>query len=118
MKTPEPKLIRAFGVLEVLFILLIVVFVWVKLIVPRLVITSRRAPKNTCIANLKQIDGAKEQWTLEHEKPKGAPADMVAINAYLKNSQAPICPTKGVYTYNPVGTNPTCSRGPTQGHTL
>ncbi len=118
MKAPKPKQIRGFGLIDVLFILLIVVFVWVKLIVPRLVNSNRHAPKNTCIANLKQIDGAKEQWALDHEKPKGAPADSVAINSYLKNSQPLICPTKGVYTYNPVGSNPTCSRGPTQGHTL
>ena len=75
-------------------------------------------PKYNCIANLRQIDGAKEQWALENKKTVGTPADVAAVNSYLKNSAAPECHGGGTYTYNPVGKAPTCSLGATLGHTL
>lgn len=117
MKQPHPTRTRGLSLIFVLLILILVGLVYL-VVIPNFVVTHHYSPKNACIANLKQIDGAKEQWVLENKKTVGTPADAVAINSYLKNSQPLICPTKGVYTYNPVGTNPTCSRGPTQGHTL
>ena len=76
---------------------------------------SRRAE---CIGNLRMIEGAKEQWALERAPPVGTPSDRTAIDSYFKVKGPLTCPAGGTYTYNPVGTNPTCSRGVTQGHTL
>lgn len=85
--------------------------------IPNFVKARTTAQKNACIANLKQIDGAKEQWALENKKTQGDAADTTAINAYLKNSQAPQCPANGTYTYGAVGTSPSCSQSAI-GHTL
>jgi hypothetical protein len=71
-----------------------------------------------CINNLKQIDGAKAQWALENHKRPGDPVVDDEVNAYLRHSARPVCPRGGVYRYNAVGVNPTCSRGPDMGHTL
>jgi len=63
-----------------------------------------------CCENLQKIDGAKEQWALEHDKKPGNQptwADLVAANTYLKKS--PRCPQGGTYTMNAVGTDPVCS---------
>jgi len=74
--------------------------------------------RNRCIANLRQIDGAKEQWALENKLTVGTAADTTAVNGYLKNSQPPACPSGGTYTYGAIGLNPTCSMGASAGHTL
>jgi prepilin-type N-terminal cleavage/methylation domain-containing protein len=86
--------------------------------IPNFVKARTTAQKNACIANLKQIDGAKEQWALENKKTSGDTVDTTAVNSYLKNSQAPACPANGTYSYNNVGTAPTCSQGSALGHTL
>jgi prepilin-type N-terminal cleavage/methylation domain-containing protein len=86
--------------------------------IPNFVKARTTAQKNACIANLKQIDGAKEQWALENKKTEGDAVDTTAVNAYLKNSAAPQCPSNGTYGYNAVGTSPTCSQAGALGHTL
>ncbi len=86
--------------------------------IPNFVKARETAQKNACIANLKQIDGAKEQWALEQKLTSGAPDDDNAINGYLKNSVGPGCPANGTYSYNVVGVSPSCSLGPTLGHTI
>ncbi len=86
--------------------------------IPNFVKARTTAQKNACIANLKQVDGAKEQWALENKKTTGDTTDTTAVNSYLKNSQAPQCPANGTYNYNNVGTNPTCTLGSSLGHTL
>jgi prepilin-type N-terminal cleavage/methylation domain-containing protein len=86
--------------------------------IPNFVKARTTAQKNACIANLKQIDGAKEQWALENKKTTGDTTDTTAVNSYLKNSQQPQCPANGTYNYNVVGTNPTCTLASSLGHTL
>jgi len=68
-----------------------------------------------CINNLRLIDGAKAQWALEKQKPKGALLTVADLAPYLKTNALPICPAGGVYTINPVGYAPLCS---IPGHTL
>lgn len=84
--------------------------------IPNFVKARATAQKNSCINNLRQIDGAKEQWALEKRVSTGANIVEDEVNEYLKGEQEPICPAGGDYTYNVVGTNPTCSN--TNGHTL
>ena len=71
-----------------------------------------------CIHNLKELEGAKEQWALELKKSLGAIPDPREVRVYLKNSVWPQCPTKGVYRLNAVGVAPTCSHGAAEGHTI
>jgi general secretion pathway protein G len=67
------------------------------------------AALNACINNLRQIDGAKQQWALENSKPANTLVSAVNITPYLPNNTMPICPAGGVYTINAIGTAPTCS---------
>lgn len=76
--------------------------------IPNFVKARGTAQKNACIQNLRQIDGAKEQWALEAKKSAGSAVDETAINSYLKNG-APSCPGGGTYTYSAIGTDPSCS---------
>jgi len=86
--------------------------------IPNFVKARTTAQQKACIQNMKQIDAAKEQWALENKKTQGEAVVDDDVNAYLKNSLRPACPSGGTYTYGAVGVNPSCSRGADLGHTL
>jgi len=72
--------------------------------------------RSACINNLRQIDGAIQQWALENKQLANAAVTMQNILPYLGSNQtAPVCPSGGTYTVNNVSTPPTCSIA---GHTL
>jgi hypothetical protein len=71
--------------------------------------------RNTCINNLRQIDGAIQQWALENKQEANAPVTAQQIAPYLGNTQVPACPSGGVYTIKNVSIAPTCS---IPGHSL
>lgn len=80
--------------------------------IPNFVKAREKAQKNTCIANLKQIDGAKEQWALEAKKKTGDACAIADIVDYLKSE--PKCPNGDAsYTPNVIGTAPTCPNAAT-----
>jgi prepilin-type N-terminal cleavage/methylation domain-containing protein len=85
--------------------------------IPNFVKARTTAQKNACINNLRQIDGAKEQWALENKKSAGTDtaSATAAINEYIKGQTTPKCPAGGTYTYNAVDTAPTCG---IDGHSL
>src|SRR5262249_11226684 len=60
-----------------------------------------QAQINICINNLRQIDGAIQQWALENSKPPNARVTMADIEPYLKNKPL-TCPANGFYTLNTV----------------
>ena len=64
----------------------------------------------SCIAQLKQIDGAKATWALEHQKKADdAPldSDLFGPNAYI--AYKPVCPRGGTYTIGKVGEYARCT---------
>lgn len=89
--------------------------------IPNFVRARATSQKNACINNLRQIDGAKQQWALEnHQVSTAAPAS-TAIQPYLGRGSAgtwPACPASGTYSVNAVNVAPTCSLSGTQGHVL
>ena len=91
--------------------------------IPNFVKARATAQKNSCIANLKQIDGAVQQWALEQKKQA---TDTYALTdttllSYLKGSVLPgggTCPGGGSYSAGAtVSGTPTCSLSGS-GHTL
>jgi hypothetical protein len=68
---------------------------------------------NVCVNNLRQIDGAKQQWALENKKSPTAFMTPADLSPYLK--VLPTCPAGGVYTLGLVNTPPVCS---VPGHAL
>ena len=86
--------------------------------IPNFVKARTTAQKNACINNLRQIDGAKQQWALENKQAADALPTAADIDDYLKNNQVPSCPiATGVYTIANVATLPSCSNSGI-GHTL
>lgn len=88
--------------------------------IPNFVKARATAQKNACIANLKQIDGAVQQWALENKK---VATDTYAVTdatllAYMKGSVLPACPGGGTYSAGAtVSAAPACSQSGV-GHTL
>ena len=76
--------------------------------IPNFVKARTTAQKNACINNLRQIDGAKEQWALEKKQAPGAPIDQTQVDDYIKGG-TPKCPAGGAYVYGAVDSNPTCN---------
>jgi prepilin-type N-terminal cleavage/methylation domain-containing protein len=84
--------------------------------IPNFIKARESSQKNACIANLKQIDGAKNTWALENKKVSGdTPAKTELYGASLYIRDEPTCPANGVYTMGTVAEKPTCNIG---GHTL
>jgi prepilin-type N-terminal cleavage/methylation domain-containing protein len=79
--------------------------------IPNFVKARATAQRNACINNLRQIDGAKEQWALESKQVDGADAEgnKAAVNDYIKGKATPNCPANGAYDYTTVGVPPTCN---------
>ena len=71
---------------------------------------TKTAQKNACVNNLRQIEGATEQWCLEKQIQPGTPLRQTEISAYIKGGW-PTCPQGGVYTMVKVGSLPKCSMG-------
>ena len=94
--------------------------------IPNFVKARATAQANACINNLKQIDGAANQFALEQHKTTGAsityPGD---LTPYIKLNAAgsiPGCPAGGSYSVGTIGAIPqvNCSLGNTvtPGHFL
>ena len=84
--------------------------------IPNFIKARELSQRNACIANLKQIDGAKQTWALENKQVGTAtPAASALYGATLYIRDTPSCPANGTYTEGAVDTKPTCTIG---GHTL
>lgn len=66
---------------------------------------------NACVNNLRQIDGAKQQWALENKKAQSDIPTPDEVRVYIRNERFPTCPEGGICSINPGGINPTCSQG-------
>ncbi len=87
--------------------------------IPNFVKARTASQKSACIANLKQIDGAKATWALENKKVStDTPADSHLFGSDLYIRQKPECPGGGTYTVAVVDTKPSCSLATSQYHTL
>ena len=78
--------------------------------IPNFVKARTASQKNACIANLKQIDGAKATWALEQKKNNAdTPVDteLFGATAYIRDT--PVCPGGGTYSLLAVDTKPTCN---------
>ena len=77
--------------------------------------TPEQAQANVCINNLRQIEGAKQQWALENSRTANSAVMPTDISRFFPNNTLPTCPAGGTYTLNVVGALPVCT---VQGHSL
>ena len=111
-----------FTLVEIMIVVAIIALL-AAIAIPNFVKARTSSQKTACIANLKQIQGAIEQWALEQKKAPSAAVGVTDIsgnsNAFIKaaiNTEL-TCPAGGSYTVSTVSANPTCSLA-TNGHSI
>ena len=86
--------------------------------IPNFIKARENSQRNACIANMKQITGAKSTWALEQKKSttdSAVATDLYGTDKYIR--EEPTCPSGGAYTLGNVGATLTCSKS-ADGHTL
>lgn len=105
----------AFTLVEIMIVVAIIGLL-AAIAIPNFIKAREASQKNACIANLKQIDGAKNTWALENKKVNSdvpATTDLYGAALYIRDT--PTCPANGTYAILAVSAKPTCT---TSGHTL
>jgi len=78
--------------------------------IPNFVKARATSQANACINNMRQIDGAAQQWALEKGKKAGDTIGLATdLTPYIKlnsSSSIPPCPAGGSYTVAAVGVIP------------
>lgn len=102
-----------FTLVEIMIVVLII-GVLAAIAVPNWVNARTTSRKSACITNLRRIETAKEQWTMDNKKGTGDATQMTDLApTYIKST--PVCPGGGTYTTGVVGTSPSCT---VTGHSL
>jgi prepilin-type N-terminal cleavage/methylation domain-containing protein len=92
--------------------------------IPNFVKARTTAQKNACINNLRQLDGAVQEFALENKKAASDPVTLNDCKPYLRNSV--VCPAGGTtpedsYQVTDCQTTPNCitkGGGTANGHML
>jgi len=85
--------------------------------IPNFVRARTTSQMNACINNLRQIDGAKQQWALENKAQSSATPGVTDVQPYLGRGSGgtqPICPADSTqsfatsYSLGDCATQPAC----------
>src|SRR5258706_13179453 len=96
-----------FTLVEIMIVVAIIALL-APIPIPNFVKARTASQKSACIANLKQIDGAKATWALENRKTTTdtpTTTDLYGTTKYIRDE--PTCPGAGVSELNTEDPKPT-----------
>lgn len=106
---------RGFTLVEIMIVVAIIGLL-AAIAIPNFVRARTKSQTNTCIANLREIDGAVQRWALEHEKAGGDRVTFSDIQDYLgRGTEGAVvntdikCPAHGIYAVTDIQSAPTCN---------
>ena len=112
---------RAFTLVEIMIVVAIIGLL-AAIAIPNFVRARANSQQNACINNLRQIDGAKQQWALENAASPNSRPTGVQIQPYLgrgSDGGLPMCPADTQqsfatsYSVHSLNRAPTCRISPT-----
>src|SRR5580700_5420837 len=119
MKTTRTIVRRGGFTLVEIMIVIAIIGLLCAIAIPNYVKARANSQANACINNLRQIDGAMQQFAIETGKHVGDiinyPTDLTPYLKMNSANQIPACPAGGNYLLSPVGNEPSvlCSLGNT-----
>jgi prepilin-type N-terminal cleavage/methylation domain-containing protein len=101
-----------FTLVEIMIVVAIIALL-AAIAIPNFVKAREVSARGACVANLRQIEGAKSTWALEQKKTlTDTPLDSELFGSTNYIRQKPECPAGGTYSLQPVDTKPSCSKAP------
>lgn len=113
MKISKTSLKSGFTLVEIMIVVAIIGLL-AAIAVPNFVKARTTAQQNACINNLRQMDGAIQQWALESRQGPDNNVQPSDITPYIKldsHNNLPGCPGGGEYGMTTVANHPTCTLG-------